>query len=328
MGWDGRRAKYSGRVAADPTRTAPAAPPAALDRPPRLDLALIVLAVTGVSTSAPLIRYAAAPAMAVAMWRNALGAAVLVPIAGVRRRDELRAMSGREWRLCTLAGLLLAAHFATWIPSLNYTTIASSVALVAVQPVWAALIARFRGDHVPRAAWAGIWIAVAGAALLSGVDWGIGLRYLWGDVLALVGGALAAGYVTAGAQVRQTVSTTAYTAVCYTTAAAALLAVCLGGRQQLTGYDAGTWWAIVGLTVGAQLLGHSVFNRVLKTTSATVVSISILFEIAGAAVLAGLFFDEWPSLAAIPGAVLIAAGVVVVVRAGSRPEVSGVPVSE
>lgn len=266
--------------------------------------------------------------MALAMWRNALGALVLVPLALVRRRAELRALTGTEWRLCALAGLLLAAHFATWVPSLNYTTIASSVALVAVQPVWAALIARGRGDRVPRAAWAGIWLAVVGAALLSGVDWGIGLRFLWGDVLALVGGALAAAYVTAGAQARQTVSTTTYTAICYTVAAAALLAVCAVGRQSVAGYEAGTWWAIVGLTVGAQLLGHSVFNRVLKTTSATVVSISILFEIVGAAVLGGIFFDEWPSLAALPAAALIAAGVVVVVRSGSRPEVAGVPVSE
>jgi drug/metabolite transporter (DMT)-like permease len=324
VGLDGGRAKYSGPVAADRT----AGPPRALDRPPPTDVALIVLAVSGVSTSAPLIRYAAAPAMAIAMWRNALGALVLVPIAGVRRRAELRALTGVEWRLCTLAGLLLAAHFATWVPSLDYTTIASSVALVAVQPVWAALIARGRGDHVPRAGWAGIWLAVVGAALLSGVDWGIGLRFLWGDVLALVGGALAAAYVTVGAQVRQTVSTTAYTAVCYTVAAAALLVVCAVGRQSLVGYDAGTWWAIVALTIGAQLLGHSVFNRVLKTTSATVVSISILFEIVGAAVLGGIFFDEWPSLAALPAAALIAAGVVVVVRSGSRPEVAGVPVSE
>ena len=101
------------------------------------------------------------------------------------------------------------------------------------------------------------------------------------------------------------------------------------GRQPISGYDAGTWWAIIGLTVGAQLLGHSVFSRVLKTTSPTVVSTSILFEIVGAAVLAGLFFDEWPAAAAIPAAALIGAGVVIVVRAGSpRPEVAGVPVSE
>jgi drug/metabolite transporter (DMT)-like permease len=292
-------------------------------------VALIALAVTAVSTSAPLIRYTVAPAMAVAMWRNLLAAAVMAPVAGALRRAELRGLSGREWRLCLLSGAVLALHFATWIPSLRYTTVASSVALVAVQPVWAALIARWRGDHVPRTGWIGIWLAVVGAALLSGLDFNIGLRYLWGDLLALVGGVLAAVYVTLGAQVRQSVSTMTYTTVCYVAASVVLLAICLVGGQPIAGYEAGTWWAIVGLTVGAQLLGHSVFSRVLKTTSPTVVSISILFEIVGAAVLAGLFFDEWPAAAAIPAAALIGAGVVIVVRAGSRrPEVAGVPVSE
>ena len=327
--------KYSRRVAGDRTRRAApatlAAPgaPGALDRPPPADLALIALAVTAVSTSAPLIRYAVAPTMALAMWRNMLAAAVVLPVTGVLRRAELRALSGREWRLCLVSGVVLALHFATWIPSLRYTSVASSVALVAVQPVWAALIARWRGDHVPRAGWVGIWLAVVGAAVLSGLDFDIGLRYLWGDLLALVGGVMAAVYVTLGAQVRQTVGTMTYTAICYSAAAVVLLTVCLVGRQPISGYDAGTWWAIIGLTVGAQLLGHSVFSRVLKTTSPTVVSTSILFEIVGAAVLAGLFFDEWPAAAAIPAAALIGAGVVIVVRAGSpRPEVAGVPVSE
>jgi drug/metabolite transporter (DMT)-like permease len=225
------------RRAAPATLAAPGAP-GALDRPPPADLALIALAVTAVSTSAPLIRYAVAPTMALAMWRNMLAAAVVLPVTGVLRRAELRALSGREWRLCLVSGVVLALHFATWIPSLRYTSVASSVALVAVQPVWAALIARWRGDHVPRAGWIGIWLAVVGAAVLSGLDFDIGLRYLWGDLLALVGGVMAAVYVTLGAQVRQTVGTMTYTAICYSAAAVVLLTVCLVGRQPISGYDA------------------------------------------------------------------------------------------
>ncbi|MDQ1726606.1 MAG: hypothetical protein QOK14_651, partial [Frankiaceae bacterium] len=122
----------------------------------------------------------------------------------------------------------------------------------------------------------------------------------------------------------QRVSTTAYTTVCYSTTSVVLTVVCLLGGQQLTGYRTSAWIAIVALTVGPQLLGHSVFNHVLKTTSPTFVSLAILFEVAGAALLAGIFFAEWPSLAAIPAAAVIVAGIVVVVRAGKRPEVSGV----
>ena len=296
-----------------------------LARPSRSDLALITVAVAGVSTSAPLIKAAVAPALAIAFWRNALASAVLLPYAASRHRAELAALSRREVRLSILSGALLGAHFATWIPSLSFTSVASSVALVATQPVWAALVARARGDAVRPQAWLGIALAVAGAALLSGVDLRISTRALFGDLLALTGGVLAAVYVTVGAEVRRTVSTTAYTTVCYLTAGVGLLVCCLASGQQLGGYSAGTWWRIVALTVLAQLLGHSVFNRVLKTTSPTVVSIAILFEIVGAAVLAAVFIGERPPLAAVPAAALIAGGVVLVVRSGHRPEVAGTP---
>lgn len=302
--------------------------PRALDRPPARDLALIALAVCAVSTSAPLIREADAPALAVAFWRNAMAVALLVPFAAARNRREVGSLTGRERRLSVTAGLLLTLHFATWVPSLSFTTVASSVALVATQPVWAALLARARGEVVPPMAWAGITVAVIGAVLLTGVDLSISARALLGDALALAGGMLAAGYVTVGADARRTVTTTVHTAICYTVAAVGLLVVCLAGRQELGGFDGRTWLCLVALTAGPQLLGHSVFNRVLRTTSPTVVSVAILFEIVGATVLARLFFDETPPAAAFPAAALIGLGVVLVVRAGRDPAVSGVPVVE
>ncbi|HEV2889458.1 MAG TPA: DMT family transporter [Frankiaceae bacterium] len=300
-----------------------------LDRPPPRDVLLIVLGVSAVSTSAPFIRAAAAPAFAVAFWRNAAAAGVLAPWAWFRNREELTSLHGRERRLALAAGVLLALHFATWIPSLSFTSVASSTALVATQPVWAALIARSQGDRVPAMGWAGIWLAVLGAALLTGIDLHFDARALGGDLLALVGGFFAAAYVTVGAEVRRTVTTTVYTTVCYATCAVLLLGLIGVTRTRFVGFDARTWWCIVGLTVGAQLLGHSVFNVVLKTTSPTVVSISILFEIVGAVALAWAFLDEVPRWQAAPAAAVIVSGVVLVIRAGSRrPAVAGVPVVE
>jgi drug/metabolite transporter (DMT)-like permease len=202
------------------------------------------------------------------------------------------------------------------------------VALVATQPVWAALMARARGEEVPARAWVGIGVAVAGAVALSGVDLSISPRALLGDALALAGGMLAAAYVTVGAGVRQSVSTTVYTTICYATAGGLLGLMCLAGGQPLTGYDPGTWAILVALTAGPQLLGHSIVNRVLRTTSATVVSVAILFEIVGSSVLAWAAFGETPPAGAYPAAVLIAAGVVLVVRSGRQPAVSGAPVLE
>src|SRR5207253_1555603 len=140
-----------------------------------------------VSTSGPLIAATAAPALAIAFWRNAFGAAALVPFALGRRRDELRHLTTREHRLVVLAGVLLAAHFATWVPSLRYTSVASSTALVATQPVWAALIARATGHDVPPRAWLGMGVAFAGVLTLTGIDLTLSTRALVGALPALVG---------------------------------------------------------------------------------------------------------------------------------------------
>jgi drug/metabolite transporter (DMT)-like permease len=125
--------------------------------------------------------------------------------------------------------------------------------------------------------------------------------------------------VTVGAEVRQSVSTTLYTAICYSTAAAVLGLLCLGGGQALSGFDGRTWLCLMALTAGPQFLGHSLVNRVLRTTSATIVSVAILFEIVGATMLAWMAFGETPPAGAYPAAVLIAAGIVLVVLAGRSP---------
>ena len=291
-----------------------ARPPSA--RAPAGDLALLAVAVVAVSTSAPLIAGADAPALAIAFWRNALSLPVLA-IWLVARRDERRgwrARSARDRRLSRLAGVFLAAHFATWIPSLSYTSVASSVALVATQPVWAALIARQRGEPIHRRTWQGITVALAGTLVLTGVDLSVSSRALFGDLLALLGGMLAAAYVTVGSEVRQRVSTVSYALACYTTAAVVLLTVCVVTAQPLRGYPEDTWLAILGLVVGAQLLGHTLVNVVLRSISATAVSVAILFEIVGATFIARVTLGETPPAGVWPAAVLIAIGVVIVIR--------------
>lgn len=285
-------------------------------RPPLRDLLLLGVAVAAVSTSAPLIRGADAPTLAIAAWRNVLSLPILGLFVVLRRdlRQAWTARSVRDRRLSRIAGVLLAAHFATWIPSLSYTSVASSVALVATQPVWAALIARQRGEVISGRTWTGIGIALAGTLVLTGVDLSISRTALFGDLLAMVGGMLAAAYVTVGAEVRQHVTTAVYALACYATAALLLVVLCLGTGQVMTGYDRDTWLAIGGLVLGAQLLGHTLVNLVLRTISPTAVSVAILFEILGATVIARIAFGETPPVGAWPAAILIAIGVVVVVR--------------
>jgi len=290
--------------------------------PELLAAGAIGVGVVAVSSSAPLIAYAAAPALAIAFWRNALAAAVLAPVTLGTRRTQLRAAAVGTHRVAgrfaLLAGLALAVHFATWMPSVQLSSVATATALVATQPVWQGLISRWQGRRLARAAWLGIAVAVCGAALATGADVTVSRAAVLGDALAVFGGFAAAVYTALGERARAQLSTTTYTSICYSVCAAVLLLVCLTGRVPLGGYPASTWAAILGLVAGAQLLGHSMFNYALHRVSATTVSVLILLEVPGAAVLAWLWLGQTPRPTALPGLTLLIVGVAVVILAGAR----------
>jgi drug/metabolite transporter (DMT)-like permease len=298
--------------------TDPAARPSTVGRPPRADLLLMGIGVLAVSTSGPLMAAIAAPALAVALWRNVLALVAIWPAALATRRTELAGLSRREVRWAVGAGVLLALHFATWVPSLRYTSVASATAIVATQPVWVALLARAMGHDVPRRAWLGIAISLVAVVVLTGVDFSLDAEALVGDLLALLGGVFAALYTVAGAEVRRTVSTTSYTALCYSAAALALLVGCLVGGVQLGGFSGTTWLQLLALTAGAQLLGHSVFNLVLRTTSATVVSLVLLLEVPGAALIAAAALGQTPPVQAVPAALLLLVGLGIVISSAGE----------
>ena len=287
-----------------------------------LSAAAVTVGVLAVSSSAPLIAFAAAPALAIAFWRNALATVVLAPVSLGPRRAELRDVVAGDRRsdgvLCVLAGLALAAHFATWMPSVQLTSVATAIALVATQPMWQGLIAAVQGRRPPLTGWVGIGLAVAGAAWATGADIGVSSRAVAGDVLALIGGLLAAVYTALGERARIRLSTTTYTSICYGVCALVLLAVCLVGGVRLSGYHPRTWAAILALVAGAQLLGHSMFNYALHRISATTVSVLILLEVPGAALLAWLWLEQVPRPAALPGLALLLVGVAAVLLGSAR----------
>ena len=289
----------------------------AVRRPAKADIPTLALGVLGVGTSGPLIAATRAPSFAIAFWRNAIGTVVLAPYALLRHRAEFRAMNRRQWQTALAAGFCLGLHFSTWTPSLTMTSVASATAFAATQPIFAAFIARLRGEHVAGRAWIGILIAVLGVVALSGVDLRVSVHAFLGDLLALTAAVLAALYMTLGSSVRQTVSLTPYATVCYGTASITLAAMAALSGEHLLGFGSNAWLKILALTAGAQLLGHTMFNRALKTTSATVVSVVILLEVPIAALLAAVWLGQIPSLWALPGAVLILAGLIAISMASS-----------
>lgn len=290
-------------------------------RPRLLTAFALVVGVLAVSSSGPLIAFVAAPALAVAFWRNGLATVALTPITAGPRRTELTTASRRTRILCVVAGVALAAHFGLWMPSVQLGTVATSTALVATQPVWQGLIAAAQGRRPPVTVWFGIALAVIGAILATGADVGVSGTAVLADVLALLGAVAGAIYTALGERARTELSTTSYTWVCYGTCATVLLAVCLAAGIDLHGYGPGTWVVIVALTVGPQLLGHSMFNYALQHTSATMVSVLVLLEVPGAAMLAWLWLGQTPRPATLPGLAVLLFGVLVVILGATRARI-------
>lgn len=264
----------------------------------------LLLGVVAVSFAAPLIKLAAAPPLAIAFYRLALAAAATFLLA---RGRPGRLPERRTRQLAALAGLFLGLHFAVWIASLRYTSVVSSVVLVTLQPVIAALASWvFLHERLTRRQVGGIALALAGGAALAAGDLGNGEVSLYGDALAFLGAVFVAAYFLVGRVLRRTVPTLTYTFWVYSTAAAALLLLALVTRTPLGPYGTRDWLIFAALAFLCTLLGHSVFNWALAYLPATSVTVAILGEPVGAGLLAALVFGEVPhSGQLVAGAVLL-----------------------
>lgn len=281
-------------------------------------LLLAVVGILGVSASGPIMAATAAPALTIAFWRNAIGGVAMGTPVLLRNPGALKNLSRAELKWSGLAAVALALHFACFVTSVKLTSVAAATALVCLQAAWIALFQWTRGHRPARAILLGLGISLAGVVAITGFDVGGSGSALTGDILALAGGALAAVYTLAGSKARRSMSTTLYTGLCYSIAALLLLAMCLVARQPLIHLPSEAWWGILAVTVAAQLLGHTIFNHLLATISPLVVSMMILLEIPGAALLAGFFLGETLPAGTYAGLALIIAGLAVVVLQQGR----------
>lgn len=275
--------------------------------PAKPDLIRMGLGIIGIGTSGPLIAMSAMPILTLIFWRNLGGSLITLPFAVRHARDR----AGIKWAV--IAGVLLALHFVGFFLAMRMTTVAAGTALVALQPIFAALFVKFSGGHIPSKAWLGMVVSFTGVVLVSGVDLTISFRAFLGDLAAIVSAALAAAYMIAGSKAQRTLETSTYTSVCYFVCAMTALPMALIAGNEIFSFEAKEWLILLGLILGAQLLGHTMFNSALKRVSPAVVSLIVFFEVPVSAVLAAWWLDQTPPIGVIPGIVLILIGCVLVV---------------
>src|SRR5690625_1022393 len=279
---------------------------------PRLAL---LIAIGALSWAGPLIRLSSAPPLAIASWRMIFSVAILGIFLGARRPEGLERLKGREWLLITLGGTLLAGHFWSWITAFQYTTVANATVLVAMQPIFAATFsALLLAEFATRRQWLGIGVAVAGAITIGwGSISGTGLRpegpgSLTGDLLALNGACLAAGYFVIGRRLRRTIDLRLYITLVYGVAALWLtLITILSPGVKLLGHARADWVIFLGLAIGPMLIGHTGINYALRYLPAYLANLAVLGESVGATLIAWLL----PAIAETPGPAIFLGGALI-----------------
>ena len=285
-------------------------------RAPIPPVLVLLTAVAALSWGGPLIKFATAPPQVVSAWRMIFSVALIVIVLVLRktRLAEFR-LPRRDWLLAMAGGVLLAFHFWSWMASLRLTTVASSIVLVNMQPIFvAALSALLLHERAKPRQWMGITIACSGAAVigLSDATGGVATDALLGDLLALLGAVLVSGYYVIGRGLRQRLDLWVYIAIVYGIAALVLvLIVALDPRADLLGYPAADWWIFAALAAGPMMLGHTGVNYVIKYVPAYVANVAIMGEAVGATIIAWALpaLREVPSSGMLLGALLILVGI-------------------
>jgi drug/metabolite transporter (DMT)-like permease len=284
-------------------------------RPTRAVLAgAVTLSILAISSAAILFRETDAAPIPASAYRLLFATIMLVPFAAWKARDELRSLRARDWLGLVGVGLVLALHFASWVASLGLTTVAASVVLVTLHPVFvAAASRRLFGEGLATRGYVGIVVALVGGLVITLGDAQRGSAPLLGDALALLGALAAAAYFLAGRGYRRRLGLLAYVTPVYAVAALALLAASLlvpapwGGA--LTGYDARQVALFLVLAGVPMILGHTILNWALKYVTAPVIATTILGEPVGASLLALAFLQEVPGVLTLAGGALVLAGI-------------------
>jgi drug/metabolite transporter (DMT)-like permease len=279
----------------------------------------LVIGLLSVATAAIFIRLAQGeqiPSLSVAAGRLVIASLLLTAPALSQHRPQLKSLTTNELRLIVLSGVFLAIHFASWISSLEYTSVTNSVVLVTTSPLWVALLSPMvLNERLSKWVIAGLLLALLGGTVVAlGGDAGEAPTRpepLLGNGLAIIGAMAAAGYLMIGRQLRQRLHVITYIWTVYSVTAIFLVLALLITGGTLFGFSASGYLWIAMLGIVPQLMGHSSFNYALAFFPAVYVSIVTLAEPIGSSVLAMIFLNEYPGVLSIVGSGLILGGIAV-----------------
>ncbi len=265
---------------------------------------VLVSGVLAVSFAAIFIRLSTAPPLIISFYRMFFSSIILFLYASYRGEigNELRKLTRKDFILLIIAGLFLSIHFAFWVTSLSHTSVASSVVLVTTQPLFIVLIESTFLDKKP--SWTflfGLLVAALGSVLIGYGDFKMTEFGLIGDLFALLGAVMAAGYFLIGGEVRQRIKLLPYILTVYGFSSIFLLIFCLVARLPLVSYSPYNFSLFLLLALIPTLIGHTTFNWLLQKVKASMVGVTILGEPIGSSLLAIAFFEEYPSYWVIAG---------------------------
>jgi drug/metabolite transporter (DMT)-like permease len=274
---------------------------------------LLPIGIIAISTASIFIKLCDAPVLIIATYRMVLASLALMPFACHEKTWRGWERSDLGWLF--LSGLFLSFHFAFWIASLKYTSVASSVVLVTTHPIfvgfggWLFLKERLGLNLI-----FGIALCVLGSGLIGYGDMSLSKEALMGDGLALLGAITASGYLLVGRKMRKDRDLLSYIFPVYSTAGLTLILLALIFQKPFFGYSSSTYLFLFLLALIPQLMGHTTFNWALKYLPASLVAITILGEPIGSTLLAYLILGEGLTVWKVLGGILILTGFLIALR--------------
>lgn len=263
------------------------------------------------SLSSIIIRFSQSPALVISAYRMLFTSLMLLVPVMLNNRSEFKKITPKEYMLCTVSGIFLALHFASWISSIKMTTVANSTILVSCSPIFVALANYFiTKEKLKRKMAIGIFMSLIGTAIIAmGSSQEAANNMMLGNILAFLGAIFVAGYLVIGGIARKSLSAGVYVFIVYSVSAVVLFIMCFISGTPVYPYPPREILLFVALAFFCSILGHTVYNYMVKYVSSTMISVSTLSEPIFASVLALLIFKEIPSIYTLLGGIIIITGI-------------------